>query len=191
MLMNSLPKAYPPNPNLGNIKAILLGCDPSNKHSQELPYVFAINSGLRIFERFLNDLRSNLSEIGLNFESVYSQNLCRNYFKEETYMNPDWKNAAKYWIPILKEELTMFDVNIPVLLTSEILYKVLIEKGVRKHKAADFYNCRVDIPVPISNNKLERPLIPFYRNRRKVDYHLSNPNWDCYKKRIIYVISEI
>ncbi len=175
------PKPY--RKDISKIKAIYLGCDPSNSHSHTLPYVFALESGFPIFKKFLKDHESNLNQVGLSWETVYVQNLCQNYFKKETADNWKlWKEVAKWWIPILKDELKQFDSSIPVMLTSAYLYKVL--KNGDKFKPMDYYECTQPIPVPAEESKLERPLIPFYRNRRKVNYHLTNPKWIAYKERI-------
>lgn len=79
------PKPYPDSPR--KTKAILLGCDPSNKHSTELPYVFAIKSELGAFNSFVLQLEKQLAAIGLSIATVYSQNLCRNYFENESSQN--------------------------------------------------------------------------------------------------------
>lgn len=183
VLYNPFPKAYPPKPK--NIKAILLGCDPTNNASREMPNVFGIKSGNPKFNSFLETLESNLKEVGLTFDVVYSQNLCQNYFTVVTYNNPIWKIAAEIWIPVLIEDLKQFSNNIPVLLTSEILLEVFLLNEVKIYDAIDYYQCKVSIPIAPEENKLNRPLIPFYRNRRRTDYHLSNPDWMNYKTEII------
>ena len=67
--------------------------------------------------------------IDLNWEMVYTQNLCRNYFKSETSKNKIWKQAAEIWIDILKEELDdLFSTKILVLLTSQLLFDVLLKE---------------------------------------------------------------
>ncbi|MDP2722542.1 MAG: hypothetical protein Q8O72_07290 [Bacteroidales bacterium] len=178
----SLPKAYCPG-GTANVKGIYLGCDPSNSHSESLPFVFAHESGLKVFSSFLKAHTEQLKQIGLGWEEVYTQNLCRNYFKNETSKNPIWAQVAnEFWIKILKEELSQFDYKIPVLLTSAYLYHVLVTG--KKHKPIEYYQNTQPIPIPSELNKLNRPLIPLYRNRRKIDYHLSNPAWESYRNKI-------
>ena len=177
------PKAYCPG-GISNVKAIYLGCDPSNKHSTNLPFAFAHESDLKIFNSFIKTHTEQLMQIKLNWNDVYAQNLCRNYFRDETSKNIIWKTVAKeFWIDKLKDELVQFDAEIPILLTSSYLYDVLVT--CKKNKPIEFYECRQEIPIPSEDNKLSRPLIPFYRNRRKVDYHLSNERWCTYKETII------
>lgn len=171
------PKPYPDD--VTNTRAILLGCDPTNKYSDSLPYVFAIKSGLKIFNSFIKSWERSLEAIGLNFATVYMQNLCRNYFKEETSKNKIWIQAAAYWIPCLKEELKQFDIGLPVLLTSNLLYEVLLHKKETRHKPVEFYNGIADFPIAPEMNKLERPLIPFYRHR----YYEIN-KWPGYRDKI-------
>jgi len=137
ILNNSFPKPY--CKNLDTVKAILLGCDPTNKFSANLPYVFALESGLPIFNSFIAHWERSLNEIGLSLNNVYIQNLCKNYFVTETSCNRKWDKVARFWIPYLKEELCMFPKNIPVLLSSERLYKVLLNDDVGANKAIEIY----------------------------------------------------
>lgn len=190
--ITQMPKAYCNNTN--EVKAIYLGCDPSNKHSQSLPYAFALKSSIKIFNGFIKTHEENLNAIGLNWNSVYVQNLCQNYFEKETSKNYKvWKAAAKeYWIEHLKKELdSKFEQEIPVLLTSQYLLEVLTSDTWKNIKAPDFYECRVNVPVPAEENKLCRPLFPMYRGKSriyKVSYHLKNTKWSEYKLRIIKYI---
>lgn len=185
--VEKLPAFYCPG-GISNVKAIYLGCDPSNKHSQNLPYVFAHESGLKIFNKFIIDHTEQLKQIDLSWNNVYAQNICRNYFKNETAKNPIWKNVAKeFWIEKLKAELAKFDLNVPVLLTSQILLQVLGLDGYEKILAPEFYECRVSIPIPANKNKLNRNLIILYRGKSRkfeVSYHLKNDKWNDYKNSI-------
>lgn len=183
-----LPAPYCPG-GLSNVKAIYLGCDPSNNHSTKLPFAFAHESGFKVFNSFIKSHTEQLEQIGLNWGRVYTQNLCRNYFEKETYKNPIWERAAnEFWIDQLKVELAQFDTKIPVLLTSQILLEVLGLDGYENILAPDFYECRVDIPILADKNKLKRDLIPVYRGKSpkfKVIYHLKNEEWKEYRLRII------
>ncbi|MCH8034802.1 MAG: hypothetical protein IH950_13730 [Bacteroidetes bacterium] len=182
------PKPY--YKDISNVNAIYLGCDPSNQHSHNLPYAFALESNMKIFNNFLNTHSSNLFQVDLNWKSVYVQNLCQNYFRKETFKNlPIWKPATKLWIPRLKKELQIFNIDIPVFLTSSYIYDLLVSSKWKKYKPKQFYTCEIEIPIPETENLLERPLIPFFRNRRKVDYHLSNPMWQNYKNRIREILN--
>lgn len=180
------PEPYCENPD--KIKAIYLGCDPSNKYTHKLPFAFALKSGEPIFKSFISFHTNNLKEVGLTWDDLYVQNLCRNYFYADTSQNLEtWKKATLFWIPRLKDELSCFDPDIPVLLTSQYLYEVLVNGEWQHYIAPDFYTCQVPIPIPPENNALERPLIPFYRGkspRYNVSYHLKNPPWNLYKTRI-------
>lgn len=171
------PKPYFKNPD--NVRAILLGCDPSNKHNKHLPYVFALESGDKIFNVFLKSWGRSLQAIGLSFDVVYVQNLCRNYFEHETSKNKIWKEVAELWIPELKDELAMLDPSIPILLTSEVLYDVLLKNPEAKVRAIEFYELKAPIPINASDNKLDRPLIPFYRH-----YKYDITKWEKYRNCI-------
>ncbi len=183
------PKAY--FEDLNKVKAIYLGCDPSNKHCHDLKHAFAIESDCDKFKGFVTQHKNNLKEVGLSLNQVYVQNLCQNYFAKETSKNLKvWKAAAKeFWIEHLKNELDeLFDSNIPVLLTSQYLLEVLGDTKWSKIQAPDFYQCNVEIPIPANQNKLGRPLIPMYRGRNpntKISYLFKNNHvWNKYKSRI-------
>ncbi|MFA5848853.1 MAG: hypothetical protein WC833_03140 [Bacteroidales bacterium] len=186
--IEQLPHAYYPG-GITNVKAIYLGCDPSNNHSIELPYVFAHNCNLKVFNTFIKAHTFQLEQIGLNWEKVYSQNLCRNYFKIETAKNRIWKTVAiNYWVDQLNKELAMFDSKIPVLLTSQVLLQVLAIGRYENILAPDFYECKVTIPIPAQESKLNRDLIPLYRGKSpqfNVSYHLKNKEWQNYREEII------
>jgi hypothetical protein len=183
--VNELPSAYCADKQA--VKAILLGCDPGNAHSHTLRYAFGIGTEIPRLKQFFAGIESNLQLIGFNREQLYIHNLCQNYFIHDTYENKVWKKAAIFWIPYLKEELDQFPAHIPVLLTSSILYDVLVTG--KKYKPPDYYECRQPIPIQPELNRLGRPLIPFYRNRRMIDYHLSNTEWHNYKLRLIEILN--
>lgn len=161
------PKPYCIVPS--TVKAIYLGCDPTNtKFKNRFEFAFALPDGKKYhFERFVEGHRRNLSAIKLDWQYVYVQNLCQNYFTKETSKNiVDWKRAAAIWIEYLKTDLQKIPPDIPVLLTSELLYNVLLKSGLKPKKAIEFYTCeeKETIPVPAEDNMLSRPLIPFYRH---------------------------
>ena len=184
ILLNAFPKPFPAKPS--GTKAILLGCDPSNVHCLDLPYVFAIQSSHKVFAQFVKKWEKILESIDLSWDTVYVQNLCRNYFMEESSKNKIWAKVAEEWIPVLKEELDRFDKDIPVLLTSELLYNVLVYR-LPLIKASDFYNSKEGekIPIPGKDNKLDRPLIFFYRHR---NYDLAVGKYPGYKKIVKKII---
>ena len=182
------PKAYCPG-GIENVKAIYLGCDPSNKHSTKLRCAFAHESDLPVFKQFINKHSKQVENIGLSWDTVYTQNLCRNYFAKETTNNISlWKKAAKdYWIDKLVEELnSLFPLNIPVLMSSQHLLEVLGINGFEKIKAPEFYECKRSLAIPADSNKLGRDLIPLYRGKNpnfNISYSLENKEWKNYKKQ--------
>ena len=183
----SFPKPW--NPGIEKVKAIYLGCDPSNRWQDRFEYAFALEGTNPRYRAFLKSHETNLAAVNLGWDKVYVQNLCQNYFRKETSKNLRlWRRLAReFWIPGLREELSIFGQNIPVLLTSQYLLEVLAFDGYEKIPAFDFYNCDQPIPVPASKNHLERPLIPFYRGRNpriRESYHLSNDRWDRYRDRV-------
>ncbi len=163
------------------VKAVYLGCDPTNTN-KNIRFDFAFSHGCmdKGFVTFRKKHLKQLEAIGLSWKTVYTQNLCRNYFKTETSKNKIWKQAAEMWIDVFREELDeLFSTDIPVLLTSQLLLDVLLkeEKRPDKYDALKFYDLTTPIPVPAVENKLERPLIPVYRGVNgltRVSYQLNN-----------------
>jgi hypothetical protein len=189
-----LPKAYWTG-NKEMIKAIYLGCDPTNtKKNIQFDFAFSHGCNDKCFVLFRNKHLKQLEAIDLNWDMVYTQNLCRNYFKSETSKNKIWKYAAEFWIDLLKKELNnLFTVNIPVLLTSQLLLDVLLieKKRPEDYDAQMFYDLKTQIPINPEKNKLGRPLIPFYRGvngRTKVPYKLEvYPDYAKEIKKVVHM----
>ncbi len=170
----SSPKPFCVNP--GEIKAFVLGCDPTafdkNQDRLEFEYVFDLGKDQRYFAGVLN----NLELIGLSINDIYVQNLITDYQEKETGKNKEWNKIAKQSIPARKMEFDSIDKSgsIPVFLTSEILYNVLLVQGVQKYKAQEFYVMEASLPILASYNLLNRPLFPLYRHfRYKLNEHKS------------------
>lgn len=181
------PKAY--CEDIKKVKAILLGCDPSNGHDNNLEFAFGINTNNPKLKNFFLGIEKNLNLIGLTRSDVYVQNLCQNYFISETSKNPIWFYAAKIWIEYLKEELSELNISkdIPVLLTAEALYHVLLKDKVKKYKSKLLYENLTLVPISSNDNYLERPLIPLFRGGRGY-YNLDK--WTEYKKHIYNIIKK-
>ena len=112
----------------GEIKAIILGADPTRifkDQPQPQPFnmVFELDNDKSPYFR---SIRKNIDMVdGLSLDNIYVQNLCRNYFAEETSKNKAWiEIAKKYWSGFLAKELdSMFATSVPVLITTEFIYK--------------------------------------------------------------------
>jgi hypothetical protein len=158
-----------PLPFHGNaqpLKAFVLGCDPTafdkNKNLLQFEYVFDIGCD----ERYFAGVLANLKEIGLNLEDIYVQNLVTDYQEKETSTNIAWKENAEAIIPARKDEFDKIDPSkkLPVFLTSELLYKVLLNGDEKRKKAGELY-ASDEVEIPAEKNKLGRPLIALYRHR--------------------------
>lgn len=195
-IKETIPFPKPYCKDLDRIKAIYLGCDPSNTRKIEFEYAFAINHPDRQFKAFVTKNSNNLKEVGLTFDDLYVQNLCQNYFEKETSKNLKVWTAAAYgfWIDYTKKELdALFKPEIPVFLTSKYLFDVLVNKDYKDVSALEFYVCKVDIPIPVNANKLGRPLIPFYRGgnpKKKIKYALKGGNWSAYQSKIKTILNQ-
>lgn len=158
--IQNLPEAYI---GKNKIKAILLGADPTNNGTKKSPgrkilkTVFGVNE----FEEFFKPQELNLRSIGLDKDNLFIQNVCRNYFIDETSKNRKWNEIAKLWLEYLINELDIFDPErrIPVLATSEVILKLLSEKVL---KASDIYkHC---IKFDFNETLLGRDIYAFYRH---------------------------
>jgi hypothetical protein len=162
------------------IKAFVLGCDPTafdkDKKLLQFEYVFDLKNDKRYFSGIL----SNLKRIGLELDFIYVQNLVTDYLDKCTAENKEWKGIALQYIEPRKQEFEMIDPTgkIPVLLTSGLLYDLLLNEDQTKYSPKELYQLKTAIPVPAENNKLNRPLIPLYRH---FNYRLSNEEHIQYK----------
>ncbi len=163
------PKPWPSeHPDVSKIKAIVLGCDPSNfsknGETQVLETVFGIE-GKGKDRRYFSGILQNLSQLGLTLTDLYVQNLCRNYFTKVTAENDCFAEAAIRWREYLCRELDELKIlrNIPVFLTSQYIYKALKKEGVHEYTPAELYATRGLLPIPAEDNYLSRPLFPLYR----------------------------
>jgi hypothetical protein len=180
------PKPY--DFNLPNIKAFVLGCDPTAFNRNHKRLEFEIVFGLEIEDNpYVKGILNNLNLIGIALNGIYVQNLITEYQEFESSKNKEWMKTASVSIPSRKEEFDKIDPfkTITVFLTSELLYKVLLIEGQPKHKAIEFYESPELIPIPAEANKLGRPLIPLYRHPL---YNLKS--WPDYNLKVISLIKE-
>jgi hypothetical protein len=183
------PKPFPAGEiDATKIKAIVLGCDPSNfskkdGSTKEIETVFGIE-GKGKDKRYFHGILINLELLGLSLENIYVQNLCRNYFTQETTENSIWLQAAKLWAESLGKELHELGIpaSVPVLLTSKDLYDVLLKDNARKYTPKELYTDPSLVPVKRHENLLGRNLIPLYRGGGNY-YDLKN--WHGFTGRIL------
>lgn len=150
----------------GPIKAIILGADPTHiveegKPPVEMKTVFNLTYPKSPYWR---GIRRNLEQLGLGEDDIYVQNVCRNYFSEETSRNKLWIEIARnFWLPFLKQELDeTFPESIPVLMTTEFILKAALNEGIKAPRASDIYEGCMSIRP--QDNLLGRELVGFYRH---------------------------
>lgn len=117
---------------------MLLYCtDPGNNikgKTVRLNYVFGLED---LESTYFKQISKNLSLMQyVNFDEIYVQNVCRCYFKIDTYKNKYWNEIArKYWLPVLKQELDfLFNPGIPVFITTEKILEVIMDKIISASK---------------------------------------------------------
>lgn len=181
----NIPKPYF-NPNK-TIKAFVLGCDPTafdkEKNLLQFEFVFDLKND-KNDKRYFSGISANLERIGLELECVFVQNLVTDYLDKCTAENKAWKEKALQYIEQRRQEFDKIDPTgkIPVLLTSGLLYDVLLNEDQTKYSPKEIYQLKTSIPIPSENNKLGRPLIPLYRHYH---YSLANKEHLQYKVALI------
>lgn len=165
-------KPPPPKPWIGSKpKAFVLGCDPTafdiNSNGERGPVLFYTVFNLGGSDlRYFASIQKNLGKLGLeNTMYLYVQNLIPDYQDEETSKNKQWNLFAKESIPDRRAEFDKIDpdVKLPVFLTSERLYKVLMNPGEKLLSASALYQSE-NVMIPAEKNLLGRPLIALYRH---------------------------
>lgn len=166
------PKPYCKDPK--NVKAFVLGCDPTafDKSQNRLEFEYVFNIG-GTDKRYFSSILKNLNTLDLSLDNIYVQNLITDYLDNETCINGSWARIAEEYIPLRKQEFDKIDPTglKPVMLTSEYLYKVLINHDQVKYSARELYENENLVPIKAEHNKLGRPLIPLYRH---IAYSLTN-----------------
>jgi hypothetical protein len=148
-----------------NLKAIILGTDPSNFNNngktEIMTHVFDLQSTKT---QYFRSIEKNIKLLDLNKGNIYVQNLVRNYMTKEMPDNKLWNEFAELWKPLLKEDLDKLDPKkeLPVFATAEcVLNALLVFPDEQNIPAIDYYTkC---IIVPPEENILERNLIPCFR----------------------------
>jgi hypothetical protein len=176
----------------GNIKAIILGADPTNPAKDKIEYVFDLNpDASRRNRQYSWIIESNLNSIGLTWDNVYAQNLCKNYFNDVTSkQKSNWLLASKVWLEELRHELDIvrgISQNIPILATTNYITMAMIKLPGLYQEPATYYGKehRIHVPLHADQCELERPLIPFYRSTR---YYLKNKKRTAYREYISSLI---
>jgi hypothetical protein len=156
MLNPELPEPYFLSNDKDKIKAIILGCDPTNlKYNHRFKYVFGLENSKSIyFEGIMN----NLSEVGITLEDTYVQNVIRVYQEKETSQmdKEEWIRIAKDWVPKLIEELSAIPKNVPVLITSGILRDLLCNDNPIPKRRRFVLDYLKSSPILPENNVLGR-----------------------------------
>lgn len=166
--------------NLADVKAIVLGADPSNPENKKLEYVFGLENES---SPYFTPILKNLGQLDLSLDNIYVQNLCPNYFEDVTDENDDYiEIATKYWLPYLKNELdTLFKPDIPVLITAWKPLKVIAPASsvYRTHKSELYTKVKF-----FDENHLGRTVIALFRGGRRKGkngyYDLTIPEFSAY-----------
>lgn len=167
--------------DLKKVKAVLLGSNPMAVGEMAgAEYVFDLNhfNKDRGDSPIFDNIYDNLNALGLDLWDIYAQNLCKNYFINLSVHDDIWVEIAGHWAEVIKEELdTLFEPDVPVLVTAPWILKPLVED----HKEPSFYYEKNKF-INSENNKLGRRLIPFFRQS---EFALKDPKWKAYKEAII------
>jgi hypothetical protein len=159
----------------GDIKAIVVGADPSyEKGNGQFKVVFGLNDPN---SPFFKSILENLKLIGLGLNTIYVQNLVKSYSKNETSKNSQWSKIALLWLENFKREIdSQFSREIPLLITAEIILKTIVFAEFRRSLKASKLYASNNIIQP-EQNFYGRIIMPFYRHH---DYKLNN--WSEYAR---------
>lgn len=90
-------KTLAPKPfcfNKDNVKAFVLGCDPTGSDKNENPLEFGYVFDLGKDKWYFSGILANLCQIGLSLNDIYVQNLITEYLKTESSKNKEWLKIA-------------------------------------------------------------------------------------------------
>jgi hypothetical protein len=167
--------------NKKQVKAFVLGADPTNFSDRgkpiELTYAFGIGQDARYFR----DILENLNKLGLHLEDVYIQNLLPEIQQQVTTGNKKFVNDAGANATAIAAEFNKIDPSrkLPVFITAEKLYEAVMNKKNNIPSCSSYYSLETNSPIGATENKLGRPAIPLFRNR---NYKLEH--WPEYTKYI-------
>ncbi len=162
--------------NIKDVKAIILGADPSNPQDKTFEFVFGLEHGEK--SPYFNKILTNISNVELNLNNIYVQNICKNYFTDVTDKNDLFSEITeKYWLPYLKYELdSFFSKEIPVLVTAwKVLEIIAPEAGQYKKSRKLIYDNGIVFNSPV----LSRSVFALFRGGVNF-YNLSNPAFNAY-----------
>lgn len=163
----------------GDIKAIVIGADPSTNNSLRFDTVFDLNGE---DNRYFSGIKRNLQAIGLSLDNIFVQNFCQNYFTKTSYdQKANWRRASGVWYQFIRDELDeRYDRSIPLLITSELIMKRYIDQDIIEKNTYYYDNPEI---VPIESNEIisGRKVFPFYRHWK---YNLTRSEWKEYRKRL-------
>lgn len=155
----------------GPIRLIVLGQDPTVQkpdYREKIKITLLLNQpgGLRTY---LNKVCQGL---GIDLEeNIYATNLLKNFFTTppDTMRKKDptfFQNAANYWIPLLKQEISEFE-NVPILPLGEPVLNSLTKNPARAqirhywgYEGPAQYGQNFSF-IPPSENILSRIIFPF------------------------------
>jgi len=176
--------------NTNDVKAIVLGADPTNPQNLKFKKVFGLEK--EYDSPYFRPILKNLSKVGLDLNNIYVQNLCPNYFLDVTDVNEFYiEIAQKYWLSVLKQELdSFFKSTIPVLVTAWKPLKVIVPGAeIYTNKKSQIYKDA----VIFSDNEIDRPVLAFFRGGLRKGYNgyydLAFADFSNYKELIKKLIA--
>lgn len=156
----------------GQIRLIILGQDPTVKNEQSRKKICTVLN-LDKPGSLLRYVNTICEAIGVNVdENLYATNVFKNFFiQPPTTIDPElqiFREAAFFWLPLLKRELAMFP-QVPILTLGEPILDVLVG-GAASRKVRDYWGFapawKVGQHGPFrhvtaADSSLGRPFFPF------------------------------
>ncbi|NOZ46965.1 MAG: hypothetical protein GXO79_09315 [Chlorobi bacterium] len=124
--------------SFSNIKLVIIGQDPtiqsnkesSKKRQRKITITLDLNNKNGNLRKYCKLICENL-DIDIDNE-VYATNLCKCVFKGKPAYNGVLDKHSKYWIPLLKKELSVFSDKVIFITLGEPLIRQLIFHSSKK-----------------------------------------------------------
>ena len=176
---NLFPKPWKPK---GQLKAIVLGADPSNDKGDRFEHPFGLNDSelgeKKQDARYSFWLRQNLKALNISLNNILVQNVVPFYLKADTGKNKNWHQIASLCVSTLTQELDELDPSkrIPVLASCREVFELMAKDETILEETNTYYHqCKSLSPF---ETKIGREVIFFSRSRA---YYLDNKGLEKYR----------
>jgi len=168
--------------SISNVKLVIIGQDPTiqdkkestKKRQKEITITLDLNNENGNLRRYCKLICENL---GINLDKeVYATNLCKCVFKEKPAYNGVLDKHSKQWIPLLKNELSIFSEKVIFITLGEPLLSQLMHTNSKK---VNYYWDYIGKTKSGGNFKCNEPFENYLKKRIYPIAH--QPTWSLQK----------